>query len=55
VAGYDPLHGDWDYFYFVDAAKVESWRNGSCVQCHQGSAGKDYVFGGWGKGIERGN
>ncbi len=46
-AGYDPEHGDWEYFYFEDASKIESGRIASCVQCHQAAKGKDYVFGTW--------
>jgi hypothetical protein len=45
--GYDPEHGDWEYFYFEDAAKIERGKIASCVQCHAGAAGKDYVFGNW--------
>jgi hypothetical protein len=47
--GYDAEHGDWEYFYFEDVAKVESGRIGSCVQCHAGAAKTDYVFGQWAK------
>jgi hypothetical protein len=49
-AGYDAAHGDWEYFYFEDPAKIESGRISSCVQCHSGAAGKDYVFGDWAGG-----
>jgi hypothetical protein len=49
-AGYDSAHGDWEYFYFEDARKIESGRISSCVQCHTGAANKDYVFGGWASG-----
>lgn len=45
--GYDPTHGDWEYFYFENPAKIESGKISSCVQCHAGAATKDYVFGGW--------
>ena len=48
--GYDPAHGDWEYFYFEDANKVESGKMNSCIQCHSGAADKDYVFGGWARG-----
>jgi hypothetical protein len=44
--GYDPEHGDWEYFYFEDPAKIESGKIGSCVACHAG-AGQDHVFGSW--------
>jgi hypothetical protein len=49
-AGYDAAHGDWEYFYFGDSAKIESGRISSCVQCHSGAAGRDYVFGEWAGG-----
>ena len=45
--GYDPAHGDWEYFYFEDANRVESGKMSSCIQCHSGAADKDYVFGNW--------
>jgi len=48
--GYDLAHGDWEYFYFEDANKIESGKMNSCVQCHSAAAGKDYVFGGWAGG-----
>jgi hypothetical protein len=48
-AGYDPEHGDWEYFYFDDPAKIESGRIESCVQCHSAAKSKDYVFGTWRK------
>jgi hypothetical protein len=47
-AGYDPQHGDWEYFYFEDPAKIESGKIASCVKCHEG-AGRDHVFGNWAK------
>ena len=48
-AGYDPKHGDWEYFYFEDTKKIESGRISSCVQCHTSAKDKDYVFGTWRK------
>jgi hypothetical protein len=48
-AGYDTSHGDWEYFYFEDAKKIESGRISSCVQCHEAAKSKDYVFGTWDK------
>jgi hypothetical protein len=48
-AGYDPKHGDWEYFYFEDTKKTESGRITSCVQCHSSAKDKDYVFGNWRK------
>jgi hypothetical protein len=47
LAGYDPEHGDWEYFYFEDPTKVEQGKIASCVECHRGAAATDYVFGGW--------
>lgn len=47
--GYDPQHGDWEYFYFDDPAKIQSGAMDSCVQCHAGAAGTDHVFGSWAK------
>jgi hypothetical protein len=46
-AGYDPAHGDWEYFYFEDVAKIESGRIASCVQCHDTAKATDHVFGSW--------
>ena len=48
--GYDPTHGDWEYFYFEDASKIEHGKMTSCIQCHSGASSKDYVFGGWSGG-----
>jgi len=47
--GYDPNHGDWEYFYFEDTKKIESGRISTCVQCHTSAKDKDYVFGTWRK------
>jgi hypothetical protein len=47
--GFDPDHGDWEYFYFDDEAKIESGRIANCVQCHQAAAATDRVFGDWAK------
>jgi hypothetical protein len=47
AAGYDPEHGDWEYFYFEDPVKIEHGKIASCVECHRGAAATDYVFGGW--------
>ena len=45
--GYDPAHGDWEYFYFEDPAAIESGRIASCIACHRGAAARDFVFGHW--------
>lgn len=47
AAGDDPEHGDWEYFYFEDPAKIEHGKIASCVECHRGASATDYVFGGW--------
>lgn len=46
-SGYDPVHGDWEYFYFEDPKKIQSGRLQSCVKCHEGAKATDYVFGTW--------
>ena len=45
--GYDPWHGDWEYFYFDEPTKIESGRITSCVSCHESAKSTDYVFGTW--------
>lgn len=45
--GYDPEHGDWEYFYFEDPSEIESGRIASCVECHRAAKNTDYVFGHW--------
>ncbi len=45
--GFDPEHGDWEYFYFEDPAKIETGAIASCVKCHAGAKAKDHVFGTW--------
>jgi hypothetical protein len=49
-AGYDPEHGDWEYF-FSDPDGIKTGRIASCVQCHSAAASRDYVFGGWASGV----
>lgn len=46
-AGYDPEHGDWEYFYFEDTKKIENGPIASCIQCHTSAQAHDYVFGTW--------
>jgi hypothetical protein len=46
-SGYDPSHGNWEYFYFENPSKIESGKITSCVQCHAGAADRDFVFGTW--------
>jgi hypothetical protein len=50
--GYDPAHGDWEYFYFedpknIDTGKIETGKITSCIQCHASASAKDYVFSTW--------
>lgn len=45
--GFDPEHGDWEYFYFDDIKKLESGRLRSCIDCHTKAAATGYVFGDW--------
>jgi len=45
--GYDSEHGDWEYFYFENPAKIESGQISTCVQCHSSAKDKDHVFGTW--------
>ena len=61
AAGFDPEHGDWEYFYFEGEVRsvsgaafayekprqIESGRIASCVGCHAAAKGTDYVFGTW--------
>lgn len=47
--GFDPKHGDWEYFYFENPQKIESGRIASCVQCHNSARHQDFVFGTWNK------
>lgn len=51
--GYDPDHGDWEYFYFENAAKIESGKIASCIRCHEGAARTDRVFGDWARAEEQ--
>jgi len=51
-AGYDPQYGDWEYFYFENPSKIESGKINSCIQCHNGAADRDYVFGTWAGGTK---
>ena len=46
--GYDPEHGDWEYFYFEGKGEPQGGRIASCVQCHDSVKSKDHVFGSWG-------
>lgn len=52
AAGFDPAHGDWEYFYFDDKKKIESGPISSCIKCHESAKSGDYVFGAWRKAPE---
>ncbi len=45
-AGYNPDHGDWEYFYVDDSDSLGQGKLESCIQCHDGAAKTDFVFGG---------
>ncbi|MFM8697623.1 MAG: cytochrome P460 family protein [Phycisphaerales bacterium] len=47
ASGYDPAHGDWEYFYREDSGSLECGRIDSCIQCHSSAVASDFVFGGW--------
>jgi hypothetical protein len=47
AAGFDPAHGDWEYFYFEDPAHIESGAIATCTGCHASARATDYVFGSW--------
>jgi len=47
--GYDPAHGDWEYFYFTDPKSVEHGKLATCVECHERARMTDRVFGSWAK------
>ncbi|TWT78530.1 hypothetical protein Pla123a_13230 [Posidoniimonas polymericola] len=49
VPGYNPLHGDWEYFYREDSNGLEQGKIASCISCHDNAADRDCVFGGWDK------
>lgn len=45
--GFDPEHGDWEYFYFEDASKITRGKIQSCIECHAMARETDFVFGAW--------
>jgi hypothetical protein len=49
--GYDPDHGDWEYFYGETNKPVEAGKLESCIKCHTGAAATDHVFGVWARGM----
>ena len=48
--GYDPAHGDWEYFYGESPQTLISGKISNCVECHSQASGRDYVFGNWKSG-----
>jgi len=45
--GFDPEHGDWEYFYYENPAAIRSGKIASCIECHTRAKSSDYVFGTW--------
>lgn len=45
--GYDPAHGDWEYFYFSDPQHVDHGKLANCIQCHEAARSTDRVYGSW--------
>jgi hypothetical protein len=51
--GYDPEHGDWEYFYATKGGDFSTGKMQNCIQCHTGAKdhdyflGHDYVFAKW--------
>jgi Cytochrome P460 len=43
-AGFDPDHGDWEYFYATKSGGFASGRLSTCVGCHAQAKARDYVF-----------
>jgi cytochrome P460 len=46
--GYDPLNGDWEYFYYGGPKGFKSGRLPSCIECHRAARNTDFVYGVWG-------
>jgi hypothetical protein len=45
--GFDPDHGNWEYFYKELDSDIESGKIASCIECHQKAADTDHVFATW--------
>jgi hypothetical protein len=45
--GYNPDHGDWEYFYFENPRMITTGKLPTCVNCHAAAVQSDYVFGNW--------
>jgi len=44
AAGFDPDHGDWEYFYAAKSGGFASGRLDNCIACHTQAKSRDYVF-----------
>jgi hypothetical protein len=42
--GYDPVNGDWEYFYSARTGGFASGRLGNCIECHSQAKSNDHVF-----------
>jgi hypothetical protein len=42
--GYDPVNGDWEYFYAERSGKFTIGRLDNCIACHARAKSTDYVF-----------
>jgi hypothetical protein len=48
--GFDPEHGDWEYFYAEKGGSFTTGKMENCIECHEaGAKSHDYVFGKWQK------
>lgn len=47
AAGYDPAHGDWEYFIEEDDRALERGKLSTCIACHAKAKGPDHVFATW--------
>lgn len=43
-AGYDPVHGDWEYFYADATTPFTTGKLESCVACHTKAKAEDSLF-----------
>ncbi|MDB6078195.1 MAG: hypothetical protein JWO82_1942, partial [Akkermansiaceae bacterium] len=42
--GYDPEHGDWEYFFATKGGDFSTGKIQNCIQCHTGAKDHDYVL-----------
>jgi hypothetical protein len=47
--GYDPAHGDWEFFFSASDGKFDTGKLATCVDCHGGGK-RDHVFAAWALG-----